>query len=59
MTNERIRRAARIADVKLWEIAERYGCADATFSRKLRNEFSEEETQKILNIIANIEAERN
>lgn len=51
MQNLRIRDKARIENVPLWKIANALGIADATFSRKLRFEFSEDETQKILNII--------
>ena len=51
MTNAEIRRAAGGAGVKLWELAEALGVADATLSRKLRHELPEDEKQKILEII--------
>ena len=51
MTNAEIRRAAGGAGVKLWELAEALGVADATLSRKLRRELPEDEKQKILEII--------
>ena len=54
MRNESIRTAAAAAGVRLWEIAEALGITDATFSRKLRHEFSEEESMKIMKIIENL-----
>ena len=51
MKNLKIRDKARIENVPLWEIANALGIADTTFSKKLRFELSEDETQKILTII--------
>lgn len=58
MANQRIRQAAASNRVKLWEIAERYGVYDSTFSRKLRHELPENEQSHILGIIDNIASER-
>lgn len=52
MTNQKVRQAAKAADVKLWEIAERLGITDSTFSRKLRREFTTDEQARVLEIIA-------
>lgn len=49
--NEEVRKMAKKRGVKLWEIAERLGFADATFSRKLRRELPEEEKKSIMDII--------
>ena len=57
MTNTEIRRAAGGAGVKLWELAEALGVADATLSRKLRHELPEDEKQKILEIIDRLSKE--
>ena len=46
-----VREAALRKGVYLWEIAQELGVTDGTFSRKLRKELSQEETQKILEII--------
>lgn len=50
-TNQKIRNAAKENDVALWQIAEKIGLNDGNFSRKLRHEFSPEETDRILTII--------
>lgn len=49
--NEEIRKLAKERDVKLWEVAEKLGCADATLSRKLRKELSAAEKKQIVEII--------
>ena len=51
MKNLKIRDKARIENVPLWKIAHELGITDSTFSKKLRFELSEDETQKILTII--------
>lgn len=51
MKNLDIRKAATAASVRLWQLAEAYGCTDATFSRKLRHELPEAEKEKLFKII--------
>jgi len=51
MSNADIRREIATAGLRLWEIAERLGITDSTFSRKLRQELSKETKTKIRNII--------
>lgn len=51
MANKDIKTEAFVNGVKLWEIAERLGIADTSFSRKLRRELSAEEKEKIYAII--------
>lgn len=55
--NETIRGAARSKGVRMWQIAETLGINEAVFSRKLRHELSEKETQKILAVIAQLAKE--
>ena len=55
--NRDIRKAMRIAGVSQWRVAERYGLCEANFSRLLRRELPEDKKQKILGIIAELEAE--
>lgn len=54
MNNMKIREEAKQAGVYLWEIAERWGCNDGNFSRKLRRELPEDEQEKILAIIEEV-----
>ncbi len=53
-TNEKIRAAAKREGVKLWQIADRLGINDGNFSRRLRHELGQEETEKILALIDEI-----
>ena len=57
-TNEKIRKMARIKDVRLWELAEKMGITDSSLSRKLRKEFSPEEEEQALEYIDEIAANR-
>lgn len=58
MKNEEIRIAAKEADIKLWEVAEKMGMHDSCFSRKLRKELSASEKEKILRVINELHTER-
>lgn len=58
MQNVDIRKAAKEANVNLWEIAEAYGINDGNFSRKLRRELPDAEKAKILDIIEQIKAQK-
>ena len=58
--NEDIRKAAKAANVRLWQIGEELGLADDRFSRKLRHELPEDMKQEILSIINKLsEVEEN
>ena len=57
MENILIRRTAAAAGVRLWQIAEKLGMSDASFSRKLRLELPEGEQKKIFAIIETIAKE--
>lgn len=57
-TNKEVRKAATAAGVKLWQIADKLGVVDATFSRQLRKEFSPEKRKQVLQIIRELEQER-
>lgn len=58
MKNLDVRKAAKAADVRLWEIAEEIGINDGNFSRKLRHELPEDQKQKVIAIIEKIAASR-
>lgn len=57
MCNIDVRHAAAGSGVRLWQVADALGIADAQLSRKLRKELPDEEKQKIFEIIRNISAE--
>lgn len=56
--NLKIRRAAEAAGVPHWQIAQALGMAEATFSRKLREEFPPEMRERVLIIINDLEQKR-
>lgn len=49
--NKEIRELAKENGVKLWQIAEVFGCYDGNFSRKLRKEFSPADKEKAIKAI--------
>lgn len=55
--NQKIRRTAAGAGVKLWQIAERMGYSECYFSRLLRKELPEDKQAQIMQIIAELEQE--
>ena len=57
MHNQRIRKEARLYDVKLWQIADRLGLNDGNFSRKLRRELPDDEQEMIVMLIHEIAGE--
>ncbi|MCD7757678.1 MAG: hypothetical protein LUH45_05845 [Clostridiales bacterium] len=58
MKNLEIRQEAAAKGVRLWQVAERYGCNDSNFSRKLRKEFPPPERERVLAIIDKIAQEQ-
>lgn len=56
--NNEIREAARIKNVKLWELAQEMGMTDGTLCRKMRKEFSEADRQRALMLIDLIAARK-
>lgn len=59
MQNCEVRTAARIADVRLWEIAKFLGFSEPTMTRKMRHELSDGEKKKFLEAIDKISAQKN
>lgn len=51
MSNADIRRRAAGSGVKHWQIAERLGVHEGSFSRKLRTELPQSEKERIFSII--------
>lgn len=54
MANQDIRQEITNAGLRFWQVAERFGCSDGNFSRKLRREFTDEQKTKIRAIIADL-----
>lgn len=52
--NVLVRETAAKRGVKLWQIADALGITDATFSRRIRKEFSDAEREKIIGLIEKI-----
>lgn len=53
--NMKIREKAKNSGVRLWQIADALGVQESLFSKKLRKELTEEEQEKILSIIDDLE----
>lgn len=59
MNGEEIKARAKAAGVHLWKISDALGYpSDSAFSRKLRYDFSPEDTKRILEIIEELKAKR-
>lgn len=58
MANSDIRKHAAECGVRLWEIADALGVAEATFSRKLRKEFTVEQKRDVDKIIVRLAGEK-
>lgn len=58
MSGKEIRERIITAGLNLWQVADAYGVTDATFSRKLRHDFNDAETNKLLAIIDELKAKK-
>jgi hypothetical protein len=57
MANEDIKKEIRHSGVLFWKVALKFGCADTTFSRKLRKELPEQDKNEIRSIIKELRKE--
>lgn len=57
MSGAEVKKRILAAGLKLWQVAYVFGVTDGNFSRKLRKDFSEEDTEKVLSIIERLKAE--
>lgn len=57
LKNQDIRKAAKEAGVRLWQVAEELGINDGNFSRRLRRELPTEQKEWIMGIIAKLAKE--
>lgn len=53
----RDKRKNHCSRLKIWQVAYEFGCTDGNFSRKLRRDFSEADTEKVLSIIEKLKTE--
>lgn len=58
MTGTEIKKMIQEAGLKLWEVAELWGCTDGNFSRRLRKPFNADEVERIKAIIAELTADK-
>lgn len=56
--NVDIRAAIKNNNLKIWQVADRYGLCDGNFSRKLRKELPDEEKKRIFDIIKKMAVEQ-
>lgn len=57
-TNEAVRRAARVADVPLWQIAAKIGVSQPTMTRWLRFPLPTDKEERIMQAIKELAQER-
>lgn len=57
MKNKELRERAKQKGVYLWEVARKFGITDSHFTRRLREEFTEEEKKLALAYVDEIENE--
>ncbi len=58
MKGSEIRALILKSGVRIWQVADAYGVSANTFSVKLRYDFSEADTRRILAIIEQLKAEK-
>ena len=55
--NSDVRQAAKLANVRLWKVADALGMSDCAFSRKLRKELSADEKAHIFSVVEQLSRE--
>lgn len=58
MSGAEVKKRIFAAGLKIWQVAYAFGVTDGNFSRKLRKDFSAEDTEKVLSIIERLKAEQ-
>lgn len=58
MSGAEIKERILAAGLRVWQVADAFGCTDGNFSRKLRRDFSDADTEKVLSIIEHLKAEQ-
>lgn len=57
MQNNEIREEIKAANLRFWQVAEKFGLNDGNFSRRLRHELSDADKTKSREIIADLSKE--
>ena len=57
MQNNEIREEIKAANLRFWQVDEKFGLNDGNFSRRLRHELSDADKTKIREIIADLSKE--
>ena len=57
MQNNEIREEIKAANLRFWQVAEKFGLNDGNFSRRLRHELSDADKTNIREIIADLSKE--
>lgn len=58
MSGAEIKKRILAAGLKVWQVADAFGVADTTFSKYLRKDFSDVDTDRVLSIIDKLKAEQ-
>lgn len=58
MSGAEVKKRILAAGLKIWQVAYAFGVTDGNFSRKLRKDFSEEDTEKVLSIIEKLKSQQ-
>ena len=59
MTGAMIKQKILANGLKLWQVAEQWGCTDGNFSRRLRKDFTPEDVERIDTIIKQLKSNGN
>lgn len=57
MTGAEVREMILAAGLRLWQVADKLGMTDNSFSRRLRHDFNAAEVDRIRSIIKDLQAE--
>lgn len=58
MTGAEVKQRIVDANLKIWQVAYAFGITDGNFSRKLRKDFSEADTERVLKIIDDLKGKK-
>ena len=58
MANTEIRALCVSKGIRMWQLADAYGCSEMTLYRKLRHDLSDDDKKRFLDIIAELSAQK-